>query len=74
MHIKQPCYESTDLDPVVIEYEATVERIRKCGNSVFEAWLLRVAQKLPSVKAKVLQLRRSQPCPSGGKRHSGLEQ
>lgn len=57
MQIKQPCYESTDLDPVVIEYEATVERIRKDNRSIFDAWFFRVARMRPAIRAKVAQLR-----------------
>ena len=57
MLIKQPCYESTDLDPVVIEYEATVERIRKDNRSIFDAWFFRVARMRPAIRAKVSQLR-----------------
>lgn len=64
MIIKQPCYESTDLDPVVIEYEATVERIRKDSASVIDAWVVRVARTWPSIRAKVARLRRAGASPA----------
>ena len=53
--------ESTELDPVVIEYEETIRRIRKSGGETVDAWIAKLCR--PSVKQKFKAWRKSQPCP-----------
>lgn len=50
--------ESTELDPVVIEYGATVERIRKNGDLALEGWIARLKTK---TVRDLLSTRRSDP-------------
>lgn len=47
--------EPTELNPVVIEYEETVDRIRQGGTNLIESWIARVRR--PKVREKFAKLR-----------------
>lgn len=54
--------DSTELDPVVIEYEETIGRIRKNGSSLVDVWIARMRPL--AVKLKVEHWRKSKSSPS----------
>lgn len=53
--------ESTELDPVVIEYTQTVERVRRDGTDALEGLIARLHPR--AVRAKMAEWRKSNPCP-----------
>lgn len=55
------CPEPTELDPVVIEYQKTIQRVREDGESFLANWI--AGMKRPSVTRKLRALRDSHPCP-----------
>lgn len=57
---------SSELDPVVIEYATTVQRIRKEGESALDGWMAKLLPCL--VRARVSTWRASQhPSPDSDK-------
>lgn len=66
--------QPTELDPVVIEYEETVDKIRQRGGSMVDAWIARMRR--PVVQQNIEKWRRSQPCPDsdGIKKYLAIEE
>lgn len=62
--------ESTELDPVVIEYTQTVERVRRDSADALDGLIARLHPRV--VKEKVREWRKSRPCPDSGRTKSPL--